>query len=129
MTSRRLILTSESAVLLGMMLTGCLLLWIGVPIAWLWVGGQVQAETGSVGTALLAMMAGVFVSIAALLKALGWLGRKHIELLELRGRRIGQTTPLEQVLVASAAVAVIGFAIWFFGFSGTPPLPGLELSY
>ena len=97
--------------------------------AWLWVGAQVQAETGSVGLALFAMMVGMLVSVTMLVSVLGWLGRKHLELLELRGREIGETTPLEQVLVGSAAVAVIGFAVWFFGFSGSAPLPGLELSY
>jgi hypothetical protein len=129
-TPRQVILTSESAILLlGIMFVGGLVLWIGVPLGWLWVGAQVQAGTGSVGTALAAMMTGMLVSIAVLVSALGWLGRKHIELLELRGREIGPVTPLEHVLVSSAAVAVIGFAVWFFGFSGSPPLPGLELSY
>jgi hypothetical protein len=127
---RRLFLTSESAILLvGIMFLGSLVLWVGVPLGWLWIGAQLQAMTGSIGTALFAMMAGMLASVAVLVMVLGWLGRKHIELLELRGREIGQTTPLEQVLVGSAALAVIGFAVWFFGFSGSPPLPGLELSY
>jgi hypothetical protein len=111
------------------MFGGSLALWVGVPLGWLWVGGQIQAETGSVGTAIFVMMAGMLFSVAALLGLLGWLGRKHIELLEARGRPIGQTTPLEQALVASAAVALIGFAVWFFGFSGSPPFPGLEVNY
>jgi hypothetical protein len=111
------------------MFLSSLALWVAVPLGWLWVGAQIQAMTGSVGTALFAMMVGMLASVALLIVLLGWLGRKHIELLELRGREIGQTTPLEQVLVGSAALAVIGFAVWFFGFSGSPPLPGLELSY
>jgi uncharacterized membrane protein YbhN (UPF0104 family) len=126
----RLVLGSESAILLvGMMFLGSLVLWVGVPLGWLWVGAQLQAGTGSVGVALLGMLIGVLSSVAALVGLLGWLGRKHIEIQELRGREIGETTPLEQVLVGSAAIAVIGFAVWFFGFSGSPPLPGLELSY
>ena len=125
-----IVLSSESAILLlGIMFLGSLALWVGVPLGWLWIGAQLQAETGSVGLAMFAMLVGMIVSVAALLSVLGWLGRKHLEILELRGRDIGDTTPLEQVLVGSAAVAVIGFAVWFFGFSGSPPLPGLELSY
>jgi uncharacterized membrane protein YbhN (UPF0104 family) len=124
------VLTSESAILLVViMFLGSLALWVGVPLGWLWVGAQLQAETGSVGLAMFAMLVGILVSVAALVGVLGWLGRKHIEILELRGREIGETTPLEQVLVGSAVIAVIGFAVWFFGFSGSPPLPGLELSY
>jgi hypothetical protein len=124
------VLSTESLILLvGMMFVSSLALWVGVPLGWLWVGAQLQAGTGSVGVALFAMLVGILGSAAALVALLGWLGRKHIEIQELRGREIGETTPLEQVLVGSAAIAVIGFAVWFFGFSGSPPLPGLELSY
>jgi uncharacterized membrane protein YbhN (UPF0104 family) len=126
----RLMLGSESVVLLvGMMFISSLALWVAVPLGWLWVGAQLQAGTGSVGVALLAMLVGILASVAALVGLLGWLGRKHIEIQELRGREIGETTPLEQVLVGSAVIAVLGFAVWFFGFSGSPPLPGLEFSY
>jgi heme/copper-type cytochrome/quinol oxidase subunit 2 len=124
------VLSSESAILLvGMMFLGSLALWVGVPLGWLWIGAQIQAETRSIGVALLAMLVGILVSVAVLVSVLGWLARRHMEIQELRGREIGETTPLEQVLVGSAVVAVIGFAVWFFGFSGSAPLPGLELSY
>jgi hypothetical protein len=32
------------------------------------------------------------------------------------------------MLVVSAALAIVGFAVWFFGFSGSSPLP-LKVSY
>jgi small-conductance mechanosensitive channel len=125
-----LVLRSESAILLlGMMFLSSLALWVGVPLGWLWIGAHLQAETGSIGLAMFAMLVGMLASVAILVALLGWLGRKHIEILELRGREIGETTPLEQVLVGSAAIAVIAFGVWFFGFSGSAPLPGLELSY
>ena len=38
------------------------------------------------------------------------------------------TTALEHVMVASAVVAVVGFFVWFFGFSGSSPIP-LNMSY
>jgi hypothetical protein len=124
-----LVLGSESAILLvGMMLVGGFALWVGVPLAWLWVGAKLQAETGSIGVAMLAMLFGTLASVAVLVGVLGWLGRKHLEIQEQRGREIGETTPLEQVLIGSAVVAVIGFGVWFFGFSGSPPLPGLEFT-
>jgi hypothetical protein len=120
---------SESAILVSIMLLGSLTLWAGVPLAWLWAGSRIQAATGSIGLALFIMMSGMLASVTALISGLGWVGRRHIELQALRGRRIGQTTALEQVLVGSAVVAVVGFAVWFFGFSGSPPLPGLEVRY
>ena len=58
--------------------------------------------------------------------SLGRLNRRHVEIGEGRGRAATGTTPLEAVLVASAALALVAFAVWFV-FSGSPPLPGLEL--
>ena len=56
------------------------------------------------------------------------MNRKHVELQEARGSYGGQATALELVLVASAVVAVLGFGVWFFGFSGSSPIP-LNISY
>jgi uncharacterized membrane protein YbhN (UPF0104 family) len=125
-----IVLGSESAILLVvMMFLGGFALWVGVPLGCLWIGAQLQAETGSVGVAIFAMLVGTLVSVALLIGLLGRLGRKHLEIQELRGREIGRTTPLEQVLIGSAMIALIGFVVWFVGFSGSAPLPGLELSY
>jgi hypothetical protein len=126
---RRLALVSESAALVvSMMFLGSLALWVGVPLAWLWVGSYVQAETDSVGYALLAMMLGMAGTIAVLISCLSWLNRRHLALLASRGRTVGGATALERVLVASAALALVVFVVWFFGFSGSEPLP-LRISY
>jgi hypothetical protein len=113
--------------LTAMMLVGTLALWVGIPLGWLWIGSQLQAGTGSLSVSLGAMMAGVVVSGSVLAWVLGWLGRKHAEIKELRGQTDGPTA-LEQILVLSTAVAVIAFAVWFFGFSGSAPLP-LKIGY
>jgi hypothetical protein len=110
------------------MFLGSLALWLGVPTAWLWVGSQVQGQTGSVGNALLVMMAGIAVSIALLVSTLSRLNRRHVEVRASRGLDVGGTTALERVLVASGALALVGFAVWFFGFSGSEPLP-LNIGY
>ena len=108
---------------------GSLVLWVGVPVAWLWVGSQVQGSS-SMAAALGTMMIGMLLTIAALVTLLAWLNRKHVELQEARGVRLPEnaTTALEHVMVASAVVAVIGFFVWFFGFSGSSPMP-LNISY
>ena len=110
-----------STALVLLMLAGCLVLWVGIPLGWLWIGSQVQASA-SLGTALLVTMAGIMVSIFALVIVLGWLNRRHAELLERRNRA-PVASALEVILVSSAAIAVVGFGIWFFGFAGTSPLP------
>jgi hypothetical protein len=128
--ARRLLPAFESAALLVViMFMGSLVLWVGVPIAWLWVGSQVQGSS-SMAAALGAMMIGMLVTIAVLIALLGWLNRKHVELQEARGTNLSPdaTTALEHVMVASAVVAVVGFFVWFFGFSGSSPIP-LNISY
>jgi hypothetical protein len=114
-----------SAVLTGVIMVGAsLALWIGVPAGWLWIGSQIQGSTGNVGTAIAVMLVGAIISIVALAWVLGRLNRVHEHLRAARGAE--QTGPplLEVVLVVTAAIALVGFAIWFFVFAG----PGPELA-
>ena len=122
--------TGSSAVLLiTIMFLGSLVMWIGVPLGWLYVGSQVQAATGSVGAALGVMMVGVIASVTAIASVLGWLSRKHVELQEARGLQSSGHAALEAVLVISATLAVICFAAWFLLFAGTSPFPLLESGF
>jgi hypothetical protein len=125
---RRALRASQSAVLLvAMMFLGSLVLWVGVPVAWLWVGSRLQ-ENHSLSTAIGVMMLGMLASIALLLAVLGRLSQVHTEVQEQRGVPEGQITALERVLVSSAVVAIVGFFVWFFGFSGSSPIP-LNIAY
>ncbi len=113
-----------SAALVLVMLAGCLFLWVGVPLGWLWIGSQVQGLL-SLGSALFVTMAGIIVTIIVLVIALGRLNRWHSELQERRNRTTSApgSSALEVMLVSSAGIAVVGFGIWFFGFAGASPLP------
>jgi uncharacterized membrane protein YbhN (UPF0104 family) len=123
---RELMSGPASLALVFLMLVGCLFLWIGVPIGWLWIGSQVQGSA-SLGTALMVTMVGIVVSITVLVFVLGWLNRRHAELNERRQRPM-RASALEVILVSSAGLAVVGFAIWFFLFAGTSPVP-LNVSF
>jgi uncharacterized membrane protein YbhN (UPF0104 family) len=123
---RELMSGPARAALVFLMVVGCLFLWIGVPIGWLWIGSQVQGSA-SLGTALMVTMAGIVVSITALVFVLGWLNRQHVELNE-RHQRPGRSSALEVILVSSAGLAVVGFAVWFFLFAGASPMP-LNISF
>jgi uncharacterized membrane protein YbhN (UPF0104 family) len=111
-----------SALLVALMLLGCLALWIGVPLGWLWIGSQIQGSA-SLGTALAVTMVGVITTVLAISAVLSWLNRKHAELRESRHLPISRGGALEPILVTSAGIAALGFAIWFFGFSGASPIP------
>jgi len=78
---RQIILACASVGLVALMLGGCLFLWIGVPFGWLWIGSQVQGSA-SLGTALIVTMAGIVVTIFAVITVLSWLNRRHAELRE-----------------------------------------------
>ena len=111
-----------SAALVLIMLAGCLVLWVGVPLGWLWIGSQVQASA-SLGTALMVTMLGIMSSVVAVVVVLGWLNRRHLALQERRNRPLGRSSALEVMLVSSGGMAVLLFAIWFFLFAGASPVP------
>jgi hypothetical protein len=104
------------------MLAGALFLWVAVPAGWLWIGSQVQNSAG-VGTAIMVSFVGAIGSILAVVPVLTWLNRKHVEFREAHGEAPTRHTALEVIMVATAAVATIGFSTWFFLFAGTSPVP------
>jgi heme/copper-type cytochrome/quinol oxidase subunit 2 len=112
---------ASGLILVVIMFGGGLVLWIGVPLAWLYIGSQVQGATESLGLAILVMMVGVLASIAAIVPGLAWLNRKHLDLREARGLDTHGQTALEAVMTVSVVIAVIGFVIWFFLIEGPGP--------
>jgi heme/copper-type cytochrome/quinol oxidase subunit 2 len=119
---RNLLRAGASGLILVLMMLGAgLVLWIGVPIGWLWVGSQVQGATDSIGTAIFVMLVGVVASIVAIVPILGWLNRKHLELRAARGLDTHGQTALEAVMTVSVTIAVIAFVVWFFVIAGPGP--------
>jgi short subunit fatty acids transporter len=92
------------------------------------VGSQLEASGSPLGTALMVAMVGAICSIVVIAWGLAIVNRKHVELREARALPIGADSALEVILVVSAALAAVGFAVWFFGFSGSSPVP-LNISY
>jgi uncharacterized membrane protein YbhN (UPF0104 family) len=123
----RLIGRPTSALLAFLMVIGSLLLWVGAPLGWLWVGSQVEAA-GSLGTGLMVTMVGFLATVLAIVPMLTWLNRRHAEVRHASRRPIGNYSMLEVILVITAGVAVVGFSLWFFGFSGSSPIP-IQVSF
>jgi heme/copper-type cytochrome/quinol oxidase subunit 2 len=119
---RNLVRAGASGLILVIMMLGAgLLLWIGVPFGWLYIGSQVQGASESLGLAILVMMVGVLVSIVVIVPALGWLNKKHLELREARGLETHGQTALEGVMTVCVVIAVIAFTVWFFVIEGPGP--------
>ncbi|HWC86252.1 MAG TPA: hypothetical protein VG388_06925 [Solirubrobacteraceae bacterium] len=112
-----------AALVLLIMFIGSLGLWIGTPLGMLWVGSKIQGATSSLGAAVGVMSIGVVCVILVLAYVLGRLSNGYRAICRARGRRDPGHFVLEGVLVVSASVAVVGFAIWFLLFAGAKPVP------
>jgi uncharacterized membrane protein YbhN (UPF0104 family) len=118
---------SVSGALVIVMLAGCLFLWLGVPLAWLWIGSQIQGSA-SLGTALMVTMIGILLSVVLIVIGLSWVNRRHVELRASRNLPAPEPSALEAMLVVSAGLALLIFGVWFFGFAGSSPIP-LNIGY
>ena len=122
------------------MALGSVLMWLGVPVGWLWLGSHLTDSTQAGFGPYLLVLAGTVVSMAIVGKALGTLNRVHLRVTgrlpehrsqatwmrSLRGERRGvrqERGVLDGVMLTSVGVALVAFGIWFFAFAGSS-LPG-----
>jgi hypothetical protein len=128
--SGRLVVTLAGAVVVG----------VGVPLLWLWIGSMIQTGRGTtqleVSTAA-AVMVGTIVTYVALLFVAGWAqnriagssgevrpASRYPWLRSMRDEpyRPGarKLTQLEAIFVTTAVLASVGMLVWFFFFAGSP---------
>jgi hypothetical protein len=126
---RTLLKSGAGAVLvIAIMFIGSIVLWVGTPLAWLWVASQIQGATESLGTALLAAFIGVLVTVTALGSVLARLSDVYRANCVARGLNDPGHVMLEGVLVVSAGLTLVAFGIWFFFLAGASPVPiGIQL--
>ena len=112
-----------AGLLLVALVVACVGLWIGVPLAWLWIGSQVQGATDNVGAAIGVMIPGFTVSVIGLMAILGALNRGYQRARVARGHEDTGSFPLETTLVCTAMLSFIAFVVWFIVFNDSAPLP------
>jgi hypothetical protein len=98
----------------------CLTLWGPQPMGWLWVGSQVDYQTGSVEAGITVAFLGM---IATLMLTLA-LAKQLDEVWKLVRRAAGHDQKeglLERIFVVSLAIAGTAFLIWFFFIEGPGP--------
>jgi hypothetical protein len=134
---RSLIRGPLSALLVALMLLGCLALWIGVPLGWLWIGSQIVGTQEPRLWAYFVVLVGIVTSVIVIAKILSALNRRVMALRGGEGfrptkiplpwmesmrdeRHTQSASVLDSVLVASAVMAAIALFVWFVGFSGSP---------
>jgi hypothetical protein len=124
-----------AVLLIAVMVVGSVLMWIGAPLIWLWVGSQLQSgSTPSLGPYLV-ILVGVVVSMIVLGKLLSSLDRLYGRVTNsnatvrvrmpwnrsLRGERGSgrQTRVVDIVMVVSVSGALLLFGAWFFLLAGS----------
>jgi hypothetical protein len=121
---RDVLRTGAGAVLvLLIMVVGSLVLWIGAPLLWLWLGSQIEGATASVGAAIGSAFLGAVLTIVLVAAILAKLSNFYRANRVSRGLDDPGHFVLEVVLVVSASVALFAFVIWFFFIAGAEPLP------
>jgi hypothetical protein len=128
-----------SLVLIALMAIGSVMMWLGLPIALVYLASQVaDSPRPSMGPYLL-IIVGLPLGMIAIGKALGALDRYHgritglddgrpeqaVWMKSMRGERERRRrrSVLDTVMVISVGVALALGAVWFFGFAGSS-LPG-----
>ena len=101
----------------------CLTLWGPQPVAWLWVGSQVDYHAGSVSAGIAVAFAGMIATLMVTL-ALATRMDRVWRLLRRAAGRDQREGMLTRIFTATAIVALAGFGCWFLLLGGAaPPLP------
>jgi hypothetical protein len=127
---------SAQAGLIALMVLGALMLWVGNPVIWLWIGSQAtssqQAGTGPyflVGMGILVSTVLVSLFLARINRLYeqvsGEVTTVRVRLPWLRSLRderaqVTRVTVLDLILVTTAVTAILSGGIWFFFLAGSP---------
>lgn len=103
--------------LLSAMVVGSLLCWGPIPVACLWISGQVNYLTGSISFAVLVALVSLFVLLFGMLAILKRLDNAWI-LVRRAGGHDQRSGALGRVFGATVAVCALAFTVWFVVIHG-----------
>jgi multisubunit Na+/H+ antiporter MnhB subunit len=118
-----------------LMTLASLMLWVGIPLAWLFIGSRlVKSSQPSMGPYMLVAV-GIIVSVIVDALVISRLNRRYMEVTGTRGRvrvqlpwlksmrgerdRGRDMSVLDVILIATVGLAMTAFGIWFFFFAGS----------
>ena len=123
------------ALLIVLMAVGSVLLWIGIPVGWLYVASRVAGSSQPSMGPYVMVLVGIPATMIVVGKLLAVLDRAYGRVTgtapqtrvpapwhrSLRGDRSPsrRRSVLDVVMVCSVALAVVCFAVWFFLFAGS----------
>ncbi len=111
-----------------------ILVGIGVPLGWIWVGSQAQETTAPSGTAFAVVIVGVVFTLLLIGGFLSFFAerskrrrRERSDWMrgmteERRRDSLSDVHPLEFVIFLAVLIDIVVFVVWFFAFAnpGTP---------
>jgi hypothetical protein len=126
--------TPTAILLVALMAIGSVVMWLGVPLGLVFLASKLaDSPEPSLGPYLLVLL-GLPVGMAIVGKGLGALDRLHTRITmretdeyrpgwtrSMRGERTidRRGSVLDKVMIVSVGVALVLFAVWFFGFAGS----------
>ena len=126
---------TAAVLLILLMGVGSILMWLAVPLAWIYFVSQKTTSSQPSMGAYVLLLFGIPASMVVVGKLLGRLNRLYGEVTgttptvrvqmpwhkSLRGDRGSghPRTVLDVVMVISVALALFCFAVWFFAFAGS----------
>jgi hypothetical protein len=110
------------ASLLAIEALGSIVMWAGIPLAWLWIGGRVYSATGSLGLDLSVAFLGFVLTLFAALAGLRRIDWRWIELRRRSGYEQKEGA-LSQIVTVSATLALLIFMAWYYLFSHAYVIP------
>ncbi len=99
----------------------CLTLWGPQPVAWLWVGSQVDYHAESITLALLVTFLGMIATLMVTLAIATRLDRVWRILRRAAGHE-QQEGILPRIFAVTAIVALVLFSLWFLIIEGPAPM-------
>jgi hypothetical protein len=98
----------------------CVSVWGPQPLAWLWVGSQVDYQAGSHMLGIVVAFAGILASLFATLALASRLDRVWRIVRRAAGHE-QRDGALARIFGTTAVIALVAFGIWFFFIEGPAP--------
>jgi hypothetical protein len=109
-----------AAAVLALEVLLCLTLWGPQPVGWLWVGSQVDYQTGSVSLGIAVAFAGMIGTLMLTLAVCARLDRLWRILRRAAGHEQREGV-LVRIFAVTAVVAGLAFLVWFVLLEGPAP--------
>lgn len=127
---------TKAIALIALMAIGSALMWLGMPVLWLWLASRLQSGANPTLGPYVLVAFGLPLSMVVIGRGLAGLDRAFARttgfdpnarrthrpwLKSMRGERESghRRTVLDVVMIASVVVAWTAFGIWFFAFAGS----------